>query len=126
LILAGANNKKKSDDADGILTAFEITSLDLKDTELVVLSACETGLGDVRNGDGVYGLQRAFKVAESRFIVTSLWKVDDDATMKLMTLFYQDLESSHDVIRSFGLAQKQLRDIYPSPYYWGAFKLVGN
>lgn len=126
LILAGANNKKKSDDADGILTAFEITSLDLKDTELVVLSACETGLGDVKNGDGVYGLQRAFKVAESRFIVTSLWKVDDDATMKLMTLFYQDLESSRDVIKSFSLAQKQLRDIYPSPYYWGAFKLVGN
>jgi CHAT domain-containing protein len=126
LILAGANNKKKSDDADGILTAFEITSLDLKDTELVVLSACETGLGDVRNGDGVYGLQRAFKVAESRFIVTSLWKVDDDATMKLMTLFYQDLESSRDVIKSFSVAQKQLRDIYPSPYYWGAFKLVGN
>jgi CHAT domain-containing protein len=126
LILAGANNRKKSDDADGILTAFEITSLDLKDTELVVLSACETGLGDVRNGDGVYGLQRAFKVAESRFIVTSLWKVDDDATMKLMTLFYQDLESSRDVIKSFSLAQKQLRDIYPSPYYWGAFKLIGN
>lgn len=127
LILAGANNRAKlRDDDDGILTAFEISALDLRDTELVVLSACETGRGEIRNGDGVYGLQRAFKAAESRYIVTSLWKVDDEATMKLMELFYQSIETTHDIVGSFSIAQKELRKQYPSPYYWGAFKLIGN
>lgn len=127
LVLAGVNNKDSFEDSseDGILTAFEIASLDLKKTKLVILSACETGLGDVKNGDGVYGLQRAFKMAEARFIILSMWKVDDEATMQLMKLFYKSLVQTNDVALSFDLAQKELRVKYPDPYYWGAFKLFG-
>jgi hypothetical protein len=127
LVLAGVNKKGYQDntDEDGVLTAFEIASLDLKNTKLVVLSACETGLGEVKNGDGVYGLQRAFKIAEAKYIILSMWKVDDAATMQLMTIFYSNLLETNDVVQSFTIAQKELRKNYPSPYYWGAFKLIG-
>jgi CHAT domain-containing protein len=127
LVLAGVNKKTYDDntDEDGVLTAFEIASLDLRNTKLVVLSACETGLGEVKNGDGVYGLQRAFKIAEAKYIILSMWKVDDAATMQLMTNFYSTLLKTNDVIQSFTAAQKELRKNYPSPYYWGAFKLIG-
>jgi hypothetical protein len=127
LVLAGVNKKGYEDntDEDGVLTAFEIASLDLKNTRLVVLSACETGLGEVKNGDGVYGLQRAFKIAEAKYIIISMWKVDDAATMELMTIFYSTLMETGDVVHSFTVAQKELRKNYPSPYYWGAFKLIG-
>lgn len=127
LVLAGVNKKSMEDNAaeDGVLTAFEIASLDLKNTRLVVLSACETGLGEVKNGDGVYGLQRAFKIAEAQYIVISMWKVDDAATMELMTIFYSHLMQTGDVVLAFTTAQKELRRNYPSPYYWGAFKLIG-
>jgi hypothetical protein len=127
LVLAGVNKKgvEENTDEDGVLTAFEIASLDLKNTRLVVLSACETGLGEVKNGDGVYGLQRAFRIAEAKYIVISMWKVDDAATMELMTIFYSALMETGDVVHSFTTAQKELRKNYPSPYHWGAFKLIG-
>lgn len=127
LVLAGVNNKGGEDvtGQDGILTALEISALDLRDTELVVLSACETGLGEIKNGDGVYGLQRAFRLAEAKYVVLSLWKVDDTATMKLMEIFYSRLMESNDVVDAFNTAQKELRKIYPEPYYWGAFRLIG-
>jgi hypothetical protein len=127
LVLAGVNNKTydESTEEDGILTAFEIAALNLKNTKLVVLSACETGLGEIKNGDGVYGLQRAFKLAEAKYLILSMWKVDDEATMKLMTLFYTHLMETNDVVSSFNRAQKELRNTYPAPYYWGAFKLIG-
>lgn len=92
----------------------------------MVLSACETGLGEIKNGEGVYGLQRAFQIAGVRYVLMSMWKVDDNATMKLMTTFYKRLAETKDVQKSFTEAQLAVKKEYPEVYYWGAFKLIGN
>ena len=129
LILAGA--PKQSNDVDlssndnGILTANEAMNLNLEGTDLIVLSACETGLGDVRSGEGVYGLQRAFIVAGASALVMSLWKVDDAATQQLMTNFYTNWTKTGNKVKAFKLAQQQLMMKYKEPYYWGAFVMVG-
>lgn len=97
VVLAGANLLQKTNEwgapvgDDGILTAEEVASLDLRAADLVVLSACDTGLGEKAGGEGVFGLQRAFGLAGARTVVASLWKVDDEATRQLMTEFYRNL-----------------------------------
>jgi len=107
------------------LTAFEAMQMDLSKTELVVLSACETGLGDVSTGEGVYGLQRAFKVAGSRYILMSLWKVNDEATQLLMTLFYQNwLDKKMPIREAFKEAKAQLRKTHKNPRFWAAFVMI--
>ena len=126
LLLAGVSDYEGDKDDDGILTAYEASNIDLKDTKLVVLSACETGLGEIKNGEGVYGLQRAFQIAGVKYVLMSMWKVDDEATAKLMTYFYKDLEQNRNVPLSFNRAQLKLKEEYKSVYYWGAFKLIGN
>lgn len=111
---------------DGLLTALELSSLNLDSTQLVVLSACETGLGTINYGEGVYGLQRSLQVAGVDNIIMSLWKVDDEATQKLMTSFYENWIETKDMQKAFVEAQKTLRDEYPHPFYWGAFVLAGR
>lgn len=92
LVLAGANQRKSGDD-DGLLTALEVSSLDLTGTQLSVLSACQTGVGQVQNGEGVYGLRRALVLAGVRTQVVSLWKVDDAATQAFMGHYYRPVVS---------------------------------
>ena len=95
----------------------------LRNTNLVVLSACETGLGDILGSEGVYGLQRAFKMAGVNYLIMSLWQVPDEETAEFMTTFYKHLTTSHDIRKSFKLTQQAMRKKY-DPYYWAAFVLV--
>ena len=122
LALAGAN-KLASGDEDGVLTALEASGLDLWGTRLVVLSACETGVGKVAQGEGVYGLRRALVIAGAESMLMSLWQVDDNATRDLMTGYYRRLERGKG--RSEALRLSQLRMLrsedYRHPYYWASF-----
>lgn len=111
---------------DGVLTAFEISQMDLSDTELVVLSACETGLGDIVGNEGVYGLQRAFKIAGAKYLIMSLWKVNDEATREFMTEFYnQWLLRKQAIPHAFENTYQTMKRKYPdSPYLWAGFVLL--
>ncbi len=130
LILAGANHawqagKPLGQREDGILTAYEISQMDLRNTELVVLSACETGLGDIRGNEGVYGLQRAFKIAGVKYLIMSLWQVPDYQTQELMTVFYRKwLEEKMTVRQALKAAQEEMRKKRYEPFYWAGFVLV--
>jgi len=108
---------------DGIVTAYEISQLNLMNTELIVLSACETALGDVKGSEGVFGLQRAFKMAGIKKMIVSLWQVPDKETAELMTTFYTYWMKSKNVSDAFYQAQADMRKKYP-PFYWAAFVLV--
>jgi CHAT domain-containing protein len=111
---------------DGLLTAEDVAGLDLLNTELVVLSACETGLGEVHTGEGVFGLRRAFIVAGARTLVMSLWKVPDEQTRELMIDFHTRVLSGQGVADALRQAQLAMREKYPDPYFWGAFICHGN
>jgi CHAT domain-containing protein/Flp pilus assembly protein TadD len=127
LALAGFN-PRSSGTQDGVLTALEAAGLNLYGTRLVVLSACETGLGNVANGEGVYGLRRAFVTAGAQSQLMSLWKVDDYGTSELMSLYYQRLKNGEG--RSEALRQVQLEMMqapaYQHPYYWASFIFSGD
>ncbi|HWA35288.1 MAG TPA: CHAT domain-containing protein, partial [Cyclobacteriaceae bacterium] len=131
LILAGAADAEPfgiadySKYEDGFLTAYEVTQLDLDQTNLVVLSACETGAGEVQSGEGVWGLQRAFQLAGARTVMGSLWKISDEATATYMKSFYEKYLNGADVNEAYRSAMLKTMETYPEPYYWGAFILTG-
>jgi CHAT domain-containing protein len=147
LVLAGANREPRPGEEDGILTALEVTEMELPKLELVVLSACETGLGRGTGGEGLLGLQRAFQVAGARSVMASLWQVDDRATQALMAEFYRVAWGTDSVVsRAEALRRAQLHVLKEGkrrglakkaeklpkgetrlpPLYWAAFVLSGD
>ena len=108
---------------DGILTAQEVSELNLRGTSLVVLSACETGLGEV-SGEGVFGLQRGFKKAGVQTLIMSLWQVSDEATCLMMSTFFQHLLNGEPKYDAFRAAQETVREKYRTPYFWAAFIML--
>jgi CHAT domain-containing protein/tetratricopeptide (TPR) repeat protein len=125
LVLAGANQHQHG---EGIITAQEVTALNLHGTQLVVLSACQTGLGDISIGEGIYGLRRALVMSGSQSQVLSLWSVKNDATTELMRIFYQNLQRKmprHEALRQAQLALMRSAN-YQNPHYWAAFIPSGN
>lgn len=110
---------------DGILTALEISQMHLDQTQLAVLSACETGLGEIRGNEGVYGLQRAFKIAGVQYLIMSLWEIPDYQTEELMSQFYINfLNHKMDLPKAFQSAQMEMKHKYNNPYFWAGFILV--
>src|SRR5208283_1055264 len=138
LYFAGANRGREGKPipvglGDGVLTAYEASTLDLHGTEMVVLSACETGLGKVEAGEGVFGLLRGFEEAGADSVVISMWKVPDTHTQQLMTAFYENWlvkhMEKHQALRQAQIAlRSRITDHFGAdlPYYWGAFVLVGR
>jgi CHAT domain-containing protein len=137
LLFAGADRTLRGDPAaedvdDGVLTAYEASTLDLQGTELVVLSACETGLGEQQKGEGVFGLRRALQEAGAEAVLMSMWSVPDRETQELMTKFYGHWLSGMEKHEALRRAQLEEREIVQKrygkdlPYYWGAFVLVGR
>jgi CHAT domain-containing protein len=129
LLFAGANNawvgKPLPAIDDGILTAYEVSDLYLPNTKLIVLSACETGLGDIQGSEGVYGLQRAFKMAGVQNLIMSLWKVPDVETAEFMEIFYSNLFEKKSIDDAFNIAQTHMKNKYRTePYKWAAWILV--
>jgi CHAT domain-containing protein len=131
LFFAGANRYWSNDSIrlepeqdDGILRAAEISELNLNGCSLVVLSACETGLGYSDTSEGIFGLQRAFRLAGANYVLMSLWDVDDRATAMLMTEFYKNLLDDVDLDTALKNSKKRVREFYPSPKDWGGFVLL--
>lgn len=130
LVFSGASvflegGELPDDVEDGILTASELSTLNLRRTNLVVLSACDSGLGEI-SSEGVFGLQRGFKLAGAKSLLMSMWKVDDQATYLLMTEFYRQYISGKSKRQSLYLAQSALRESeeFSEPYYWASFILL--
>ena len=136
IALAGANNALRSGElekSDGIVTAEKILGLRLRGTDMVVLSACETGVGEVKAGEGVYGLRRAFTQAGTKSLVMSLWSVPDKETKELMIAFYTNIQSKKmdrcQALRQAALGQMKItKERYgtDNPFYWGAFVFMGE
>jgi CHAT domain-containing protein len=129
LIFAGASNAQRSvaADQDGVISEEEVRALNLWGTELVVLSACDTGRAAVQAGQGVYGLRRAFFVAGAETLVTSLWQVADRETGELMKSFYEKLlKEGQPRLGALQEAMKEVRRTRPHPYYWAPFIAIGR
>ncbi|WP_164017451.1 CHAT domain-containing tetratricopeptide repeat protein [Pyxidicoccus trucidator] len=131
LVLAGARaptppGAARSQANRSLVTALELSGLNLWGTQLVVLSACDTGRGDVKLGQGIYGLRRAFIVAGAETVVTSLWKVNDDSTRLFMEEYYRFLLAGRGRTEALNLAMRKLRESRPHPYYWAPFIALGQ
>jgi CHAT domain-containing protein len=128
ILLAGAARRRERFDSiyDGLATALEISTLPLVGTQMVVLSACDSGLGIILPGQGVAGLRRAFFVAGAETVVASLWKVDDAVTRELMRSFYRRLRDGVGRARAMHLAAEEIRQTHPHPFYWASFLVIGQ
>jgi CHAT domain-containing protein len=125
--LMANNNIFNYNKFDGVATAYEIVSWKLDGTLLVFASACETGRGDVKVGEGVYGLQRALQVAGAQMLIMSLFKISDEATKLFAISFYTNVEKGMSMHASLIEAKKQLRNTkYKDPIYWGSFVIIGK
>jgi CHAT domain-containing protein len=132
-VLAGANKSMKTGSDEGIMTAEKVLSLKLRGTDIVVLSACETGLGDVKSGEGVFGLRRAFTQAGTKGIVMSMWSVPDRETKEIMVNFYTNIlvkkMKRPEALRQAILAElSEVKKRYngTNPFFWGAFVYLGE
>lgn len=128
LVFAGVNQfwldtMSIDPEQDGVLTALEVANLDLSKTELVVLSACNTGRGELTDGEGIFGLQRAFKMAGVKYVLVSLWKIPDVQTAELMNYFYTYLSTNSSPSEALFLAQKSMQQDYDNPFNWAGFVL---
>ena len=124
LAFSNANNNSTNTKNDGILNSFEISQMDLSNVDLIVLSACETGLGSDKGNEGVFGLQRAFKLAGAKSMIVSLWQVPDQSTSELMVHFYEFYLKGFSKKESLKKAQAIIKSKYQSPYYWAGFMLI--
>ena len=125
IALAGANNSAIKGKSDGIVTALKLSGLDLKGTDLVVLSACQTGVVDINATDSVSGLSKAFIQAGAKDIVMSLWSVNDEATKELMTSFYQEMNENKNYANALKVAKLKMIAEGRHPFYWAAFVVSG-
>jgi CHAT domain-containing protein len=135
LALAGANNRGRValDQDEGLLTADEIAGLDLQGTEWAVLSACDTGLGEIKAGEGVFGLRRAFQIAGARTVIMSLWSVEDQSAREWMRVLYEgrlhrNLDTAAAVREAglFVLRARRAKGQSTHPFYWAAFVAAGD
>jgi CHAT domain-containing protein len=133
LALAGANQRRssKAEQDDGILTAEEIAGLNLQGTEWAVLSACDTGLGEIRAGEGVFGLRRAFQVAGARTVIMTLWSVEDRSAMQWMRALYEGRLrrglTTADAVRDASLTrQRRAHGESDHPFHWAGFVASGD
>lgn len=135
LAFTGANRRAsaKPDETDGILTAEEIAGMDLQGMDLAVLSACDTGIGEIRVGEGVFGLRRAFQIAGAKTVIMSLWPVEDETTRQWMSTFYREHflqgQNAGESVRAASLRvlrERRERHQSTSPFYWGAFIAAGD
>jgi CHAT domain-containing protein len=131
LFFSGVNLKQNEstlsaeEQNDGVLNAYEASLMNLTNTELVVLSSCQSGLGKIHNGEGVYGMQRGFKLAGTRYIIMSLWNVNDIITSYFMIEFYSEMRRGLSIRNAFNKAQKKIKAKYNNPYFWAPFVLFG-
>ena len=135
LALAGANHRDAAgpDEDDGILTAEEIAAMDLSGTEWAVLSACDTGIGEIKVGEGVFGLRRAFQVAGARTVIMSLWSVEDESARQWMKVLYEGRLLKHldtaEAVRNASLTVLKARRAHGEsthPFYWAGFVAAGD
>ncbi len=126
IALAGANTSLRTGSDEGLVSAEKILGLSLKGTELVVLSACETGVGKVQSGEGVFGLKRSFILSGAKTVVMTLWKIPSQETVDLMQEFYAQMGVERSKAEALRQARLNIKKKHPNPFYWGALVMVGK